>query len=312
MTPRLIILFPYIVCTTTGILISVRPDPINHGPGVRLQQHQLVRTRIKYRIPKLHDSAGRYIATLGIGEREYRLCQQDDYFVVETNIGLWQTLLKTDSIFYTPISINGVPYEPQAEPVNGSLTVAADNGFLTWELDEFLAQTRAFRPTVNIHAENDTYITTDLATDGRWPAPRTGGYCFVAVVGEYRDVFDWRTWSKSDVVQVGVNEASDEFTPANYQDRLGESLSRWRAEYHAPFRNAITTAPGQWFPALPDLHCDNGLDRQGNPAGVYEVEYESGFVTGYMLDIEQNENGSRLQMELDFTECVFNALTHDG
>jgi hypothetical protein len=260
----------------------------------------------------IHDSAGRYITTLGVAEREYRPSRQDAYFVVETNTGPWQTWLRTDSVFYSPISINGVPCETPVDPINQTLTVAAENGFLTWEPDDFLAQARAFRPTVNIHAENGAYITTVLATDGQWPAPRTGGYYFVAVVGENRDVSDWRTWRKSDVVQVDVSEASDEFTPENYQEQLGDSLSRWRAEHHAPFRNAITAALGQWFSVLPDLHSDNGFDWQGTPAGVYEAECEFGFVTGYLLDIEQNDNGSRLQMELEFTECVLNAMTHDG
>jgi len=260
----------------------------------------------------VHDSAGRYITTLGVNEREYRPNRQDAYFVVETNMGPWQTWLTTDQIFYSPVSINGVPCVTEAIPSAGPLTATTENGFLVWEPNDFLAQARTFRPTVNIHAEDGSYITSVLATDGRWPAPQSGSYYFVAVVGENRNVSDWRTWRRSNVVQVNVAVNADEFTAENYQERLGSSLSRWRAEHHAPFRDALAAAMGQWFSALPDLNSDNGFDWQGITVGELEAQCESGSVAGNVVDIVKTDTFSRFQMEFEFTGCVLNAVTYDG
>ena len=262
----------------------------------------------------IHGSGGAYITTVDVGERQFLPSRSANYFIVETNIGPWQTWLTTEPVFYSIESNNGQECESQIRP----LTVASENGFLVWEPNEFIDQARAFRPTVNIHAADGSYITTVLATDGRWPATQSGGYFFVAVVGPDRNVGDWRTWRSSEVIQVDVDADVDndnddrEFTIENFQVQLGDTLDSWRAVPHTPFRNALTTALEQWFPILPDISTDNGFDWEALTLGEREAQCETGSVVADIVDFVQNDNVGRLQIELDFAQCVTNAITHNG
>lgn len=258
----------------------------------------------------IHDGGGSYITTVGVGERQFLPNRSANYFIVETNTGPWQTWLTTEPVFYSIESNNGQECESQIRP----LTVSSENGFLVWEPNDFLGQARVFRPTVNIHAADGSYITTVLATDGRWPATESGGYFFVAVVGPDRNVRDWRTWRSSEVVQVDAANDNDneDFTIENLQVQLGDALDNWRGVPTTPFRNALTTALEQWFPILPDISTDNGFDWQALTLGEREAQCETGSVVADIVDFEQNDNVGRLQIELDFSQCVTNAITHNG
>lgn len=259
----------------------------------------------------IHDGGGAYITTVGVDETQFLPSRSDNYFIVETNTGPWQTWLSTERVFYSIESNGGQECESQIGP----LSVSSENGFLVWEPNDFIGQARAFRPTVNIYAADGRYITTVLAADGRWPASESGGYYFVAVVGPDRDVSNWRTWRSSDVVQVNAANDNSGITTDNYQTLLGETLERWRAVPFASFRNALATALKQWFPILPDISTDNGFDWDALTLGEREAQCESGSVVADVVDFAQNENNDnvgRLQIELDFSQCLMNTITHNG